>query len=63
MTMSKSEVASLSIENRVRREQAHFELLADELGNVWWGHIDARRPGPLGPETVRRQANLDHWDD
>lgn len=64
--MTKPEpLSSLSVRERVRREQAHFEQLADELGNVWWGHktlagqtrLDQRRLlvekwAQIGPGTV-----------
>lgn len=35
--------------DRVHRERAHFDRLADDLGNVWWGHT-----------TPAGQARLDH---
>lgn len=35
--------------DRVLRERAHFDKLADELGNVWWGH-----------KTAAGQARLDY---
>lgn len=47
--MTKSTSPTSSVGERIRREQAHFEQLADELGNVWWGH-----------KTPAGQARLDH---
>jgi SAM-dependent methyltransferase len=57
MTMSKSEIGSLSVEDRVRREQAHFDSLADELGNVWWGH--KTRAGQI--RLDRRRLLVEQW--
>ena len=37
------------VADRVHRERAHFDQLADDLGNVWWGH-----------KTRAGQARLDH---
>jgi ubiquinone/menaquinone biosynthesis C-methylase UbiE len=44
-----SESADAATADRVLRERAHFDKLADDLGNVWWGH-----------KTRAGQTRLDH---
>ena len=46
--VTKAVLSGVTSNDRVLRQRAHFDKLADDLGNVWWGH-----------KTVAGQARLD----